>query len=38
MIKPEYSQFPKILAANVAALEKKWPACKGLFAKIQAVK
>jgi len=38
IIKPEYSQFPKILAANVAPLEKKWPACKGLFDKIQAVK
>jgi tripartite ATP-independent transporter DctP family solute receptor len=38
IIKPEYSQFPKVLEANVAALEKKWPACKGLFSKIQAVK
>jgi len=36
--KPEYSQFPKVIEANVAALEKKWPACKGLFSKIQAVK
>ena len=36
--KPEYSQFPKILEANIAVLEKKWPACKGLFAKIQAIK
>ena len=36
--KPDYTQFPKILQANIAVLEKKWPACKGLFAKIQAVK
>ncbi len=36
--KPEYSQFPKVLEANIGVLEKKWPACQGLFAKIQAVK
>ncbi len=38
IIKPEYSQFPKILEANITVLEKKWPTCKGLFSKIQAVK
>ena len=36
--KPDYSQFPKVLAANIGILEKKWPTCKGLFEKIQAVK
>lgn len=36
--KPEYSQFPKVLEGNVGTLEKKWPACKGLFNKIQAIR
>jgi tripartite ATP-independent transporter DctP family solute receptor len=36
--KPEFSQFTKVLEANIETLEKKWPACKGLFAKFQAVK
>jgi TRAP-type transport system periplasmic protein len=36
--KPEFSQFVKVLEANIGTLEKKWPACKGLFTKIQAVK
>ena len=36
--KPDYTQFPKILEANIGVLEKKWPACKGLFGKIQSVK
>jgi TRAP-type transport system periplasmic protein len=36
--KPEYSQFTKVLEANIPSLEKKWPACKGLFEKIQSVK
>ena len=36
--KPEFSQFTKVLEANIPSLEKKWPACKGLFEKIQAVK
>ena len=36
--KPEFSQFTKVLDANIATLEKKWPACKGLYARIQAVK
>jgi tripartite ATP-independent transporter DctP family solute receptor len=36
--KPDYSPFSKTLEANIAVLEKKWPACKGLFAKIQSVK
>ncbi|MBP1716160.1 MAG: C4-dicarboxylate transporter [Deltaproteobacteria bacterium] len=36
--KPDYSPFPKTLEANIAVLEKKWPACKGLFAKIQSIK
>jgi len=37
VVKPEHSQFVKVLEANVASLEKKWPACKGLFARIQAI-
>jgi TRAP-type transport system periplasmic protein len=36
--RPEYSQFPKALETHIAVLEKKWPACKGLFGRIQAVK
>ena len=36
--KPDYSPFSKTLEANIAVLEKKWPACKGLFAKIQSIK
>ena len=36
--KPEFSQFTKVLDANIGTLEKKWPVCKGLYAKIQAVK
>ncbi|HSR13243.1 MAG TPA: TRAP transporter substrate-binding protein [Thermodesulfobacteriota bacterium] len=36
--KPEHGQFVQVLQANIAAVEKKWPACKGLFEKIQAVK
>jgi tripartite ATP-independent transporter DctP family solute receptor len=36
--RPDSRQFPKILEANIAVLEKKWPACKGLFVKIQAIK
>ena len=36
--RPEFSQFVKVLEGNIGTLEKKWPACKGLFAKIQAVK
>jgi tripartite ATP-independent transporter DctP family solute receptor len=38
IIKPEYSQFPKVLEAHVPVLEKRWPTCKGLFSEIQAVK
>ncbi len=36
--KPEFSQFAKVLDANIGTLEKKWPACKGLYGKMQAVK
>ncbi len=38
VIKPDHSQFTKVLEANVAVLEKRWPSCKGLLGKIQAVK
>jgi tripartite ATP-independent transporter DctP family solute receptor len=36
--KPEHGQFAQALQANIGAVEKKWPACKGLFDKIQSVK
>ena len=36
--KPELAQFTKILEANIGTLEKRWPACKGLYPKMQAVK
>jgi tripartite ATP-independent transporter DctP family solute receptor len=36
--KTDYPQFYNTLETNVAVLEKKWPTCKGLFAKIQALK
>jgi tripartite ATP-independent transporter DctP family solute receptor len=36
--KPEHSQFVKVVAANTATLEKRWPKSKDLMAKIQAVK
>jgi tripartite ATP-independent transporter DctP family solute receptor len=36
--RPEHSSFVKVLQANLSSVEKKWPTCKGLFEKIQAVK
>lgn len=36
--KPDQSQFVKHLEANIAAVEKKWPSCKGLFGRIQGIK
>ena len=38
VVKPEHSQFLKVLEANSGSLEKKWPSCKGLFSRIQAIK
>ncbi|MGQ9648406.1 MAG: TRAP transporter substrate-binding protein, partial [Thermodesulfobacteriota bacterium] len=36
--KLEVAQFTKILEANIEALEKRWPTCKGLYPKMQAIK